>query len=126
MAAREAHTRLTLGALGLLIAVSQPLAAVTPARLALKVDPRTAYAPATVVVQVLIMPRAENRILRVGAFCGEVLSRASATTLDGLATPALQTWTWTDLEACQYLVLAQLEDARGQTFRALEAVTVLP
>ena len=93
-------------------------------KLALKVTPAVAMAPAYVVATVTVERDVENRQLEVAAE-SETFFRSSLITLDGERAPRTNQITWRDMPGGEYAVTAVLHGSGGQRAIAQRSVVVI-
>jgi hypothetical protein len=86
----------------------------TDQKLAVRISPAVAFAPATLVVRTTIQSDAENRTVQIVAESNDFY-RSSEVQLDGEHAPRVSVFEFRSLPSGTYLVTATLRDSKGQS-----------
>jgi hypothetical protein len=83
-------------------------------KLAVRVSPAVAFAPATLVVRAMIQSDPDNRTVEIVAESNDFY-RSSEMQLDGERAPRVNVFEFRSLPSGTYLVTATLKDSKGQS-----------
>lgn len=92
----------------------------------MNVSPHTSHSPSDVTVRVRVPRHADNRLLIVAAFDGELETQRSEAQIDGEQSRQLYVFTWLAVGAGDYEVVAVLIGSSGKPrARAQQAVRLI-